>query len=293
MTRAGLRLLLGLLLVLLLAAGTALAQVSQVTGYIKGPKGEPVPNAVVGFDRLDYKLHAEVKTDKTGYYQIYSLLNGDYSVTVTLDGKPIRTPSQAIVIVPARDLADTIAAEWAAQGENIDPMTMPMTRLANSIVQGVIDRADLLADDIAKYFASDLLFYRADFPEALAAKQGEHWDPVLRWAANNLGAHFILAQGIMPVGQPAQAIANARARLPADPWRIGALHVVTTVTGSALLALALHESVYDADAVWSAAHVDEDWNASQWGIDEEVAARRAARRRDFDAAVKVARTASK
>ena len=87
MTRAGLRLLLGLLLGLLLAAGTALAQVSQVTGYIKGPKGEPVPNAAIGFDRLDYKLHAEVKTDKTGYYQIYSLLTGDYSVSVTVDGK--------------------------------------------------------------------------------------------------------------------------------------------------------------------------------------------------------------
>ena len=251
---------------------------------------------VVGQSPLDPRessRQSSAAPKRKRFYKDVGVADGERGFTVTLDGKPIRTPSQAIVIVPARDLADTIAAEWAAQGENIDPMTMPMTRLANSIVQGVIDRADLVADDIAKYFASDLLFYRADFPEALAAKQGEHWDPVLRWAANNLGAHFILAQGIMPVGQPAQAIANARARLPADPWRIGALHVVTTVTGSALLALALHESVYDADAVWSAAHVDEDWNASQWGIDEEVAARRAARRRDFDAAVKVARTASK
>lgn len=212
--------------------------------------------------------------------------------TVTLDGKPIRTPSQTIVTIPSREIAEAIAAEWDAQRDIIDPLTMPLTRLANSIVQGVTDRADLVTDDIAKYFGSDLLFYRAEFPEALAQKQGEHWDPVLRWAADDLGAHFILAQGIMPVRQPDQAVANARARLPSDPWKIGALHVITTITGSALLALALHESVFDADAVWAAAHVDEDWNASQWGIDEEVAARHAARRHDFDAAVKVATSAS-
>lgn len=238
-------------------------------------------------DPLETARQASAPPKRKRFYKDVGVGSGEGGFTVTLDGKPIRTPSQTIVAVPARALAETIAAEWDAQQEFIDPMTMPLTRLANSIVQGVAGREQLVADDVAKYFGSDLLFYRAEFPDELIAKQGGQWDPVLRWAADDLGAHFILAQGIMPVQQPEQAIAHVRKRLPADAWRIGALHVVTTITGSALLALALHMSACDAEAVWAAAHVDEDWNAARWGADEEVAARRAARRRDFDAAVQV------
>ena len=135
--------------------------------------------------------------------------------------------------------------------------------------------------------SSDLLFYRAGHPEALVAREAAHWDPVLFWAADTLGAHFILAEGIVHVRQPDHAIAAARAALPADPWSIAALHVVTTLTGSALLALALLRGVLDPDQVWAAAHVDEDWNIEKWGVDEEVAARRAARLVDFRAAARI------
>lgn len=238
-------------------------------------------------DPLETARQASAPPKRKRFYKDVGVAEGEGGFTVTLDGKPIRTPSQATVVVPARVLAEVIAAEWNAQQEFIDPLSMPLTRLANSIVQGVAGREQLVADDIAKYFGSDLLFYRAEFPDELITNQGKHWDPVLRWAADDLGAHFILAQGIMPVSQPEQALAHARARLPSDAWRVGALHVLTTVTGSALLALALHMSVRDADAVWAAAHVDEDWNAERWGSDEEVTARRAVRRRDFDAAVAV------
>jgi chaperone required for assembly of F1-ATPase len=207
--------------------------------------------------------------------------------TVTLDGKPIKTPSGRIVIVPVRRLAETIAAEWNAQGEVIDPLTMPTTRFANSVVQGVVDNAQAVSDDVAKYFGSDLLFYRAGHPEGLVAREAEHWDPVLFWAAETLGAHFMLAEGVMHVRQPDQAVAAARGALPADPWAIAALHVVTTLTGSALLALALFHGVIRADQAWAAAHVDEDWNAEQWGVDEEVAARKAAKLVDFNAVAAV------
>jgi chaperone required for assembly of F1-ATPase len=190
-------------------------------------------------------------------------------------------------VVPNRDIADAIAAEWNAQGETIDPLTMPLTRFANSVVQAVVDRVDAVADDVAKYLGTDLLFYRAGHPEALVAKEAAHWDPILYWAANELGAHFILAEGIVHVAQPEPAILAARATFPADPWSIAALHVVTTLTGSALLALALFRGVRSADEVWAAAHVDEDWNIEKWGIDEEVAARRAARMLDFTAAVAI------
>jgi chaperone required for assembly of F1-ATPase len=141
--------------------------------------------------------------------------------------------------------------------------------------------------DVAKYFGSDLLFYRAGHPEGLVAREAAHWDPVLFWAAEKLGAHFILAEGVMHVRQPDTAVAAARGALPADPWKIAALHVITALTGSALLALALFHGVIDQDQVWAAAHVDEDWNAEKWGVDEEVAARRAAKLIDFKAAVAV------
>jgi chaperone required for assembly of F1-ATPase len=132
-----------------------------------------------------------------------------------------------------------------------------------------------------------MLFYRAGHPIQLVANETEHWDPVLFWAAEALGAHFILTEGIVHVRQPDQAVAAARAALPDDPWSIAALHMVTTLTGSVLLGLALLRGVLDEDQVWAAAHVDEDWNIAQWGVDEEVAARRLARFLDFRAAVSV------
>ncbi|MEA2836948.1 MAG: hypothetical protein QOD89_1498 [Bradyrhizobium sp.] len=206
---------------------------------------------------------------------------------IALDGKPARTPSRRLLTAPTREIAETIVAEWDAQKEIIDAVTMPVTRLANSVIDAVTERVDAVADDIAKYFHSDLLFYRAGHPDALVALEAEHWDPVLFWAADTLGAHFILAEGIVHVRQPDAAVATARAALPTDPWSIAALHMVTTLTGSALLALALMRGALDEDQVWAAAHVDEDWNALQWGLDEEVAARRLARFLDFRAAAHV------
>ena len=206
--------------------------------------------------------------------------------SVTLDGKPIRTPSGRQVVAPTGAIAEAIAAEWNAQGETIDPLTMPLTRFANSVAE-VTDRVDAVADDVAKYLGSDLLFYRAGHPEALVAREAAFWDPVLAWAANALGAHFILSEGIVHVTQPEQAIKAARGVFTADPWSVAALHLVTTVTGSALLALALLRGALDSDEVWAAAHVDDDWNVEKWGVDEEVAARRAARFMDFRAAVTI------
>ncbi|BCA05139.1 chaperone required for assembly of F1-ATPase [Bradyrhizobium diazoefficiens] len=221
------------------------------------------------------------------FYKEAGFAEAEGGFAITLDGRPIRTPSGRQVVIPSRALADAVAAEWAAQGETIDPVTMPLTRIANSVVEGVVDRVELVSDDLAKYFESDLLFYRAGHPEALVAREATHWDPVLFWAAETLGAHFILSEGIMHVKQPDEAIRAARAALPGDAWSVAALHVVTTLTGSALLALALAHGVRGADQVWVAAHVDEDWNIDQWGVDEEAAARRAARAQDFEAAVAV------
>ena len=223
------------------------------------------------------------------FYTAAGVAEAAGSFAITLDEKPVRTPSGRPLAAPTREIADVIAAEWEAQQEFIDPLSMPMTRLANSVVDAVVDRVEAITDDVARYLGTDLLFYRAGHPEALVAREAAHWDPIVFWAAETLGAHFILAEGIVHVRQPEPAIAAARAALPGDPWSIAAVHVVTTLTGSALLALALLRGKLDADQVWNAAHVDEDWNIEQWGVDEEVAARRRARLVDFTAAAHVIR----
>jgi chaperone required for assembly of F1-ATPase len=221
------------------------------------------------------------------FYAHAGVVEAPDGFAITLDDKPVRTPSGRPLIAPHREIADAMVAEWHAQQETIDPLTMPLTRFANSAIDAVVDRVEAVVDDVAKYFGSDLLFYRAGHPEALVAREATHWDPIVFWAADALGAHFILAEGIMHVRQPDSAIAAARAALPTDPWSIAALHVITTLTGSALLALALMRGVIDQDQAWAAAHVDEDWNIEKWGVDEEVAARRAAQLVDFRAAASI------
>ena len=207
--------------------------------------------------------------------------------SLLLDGKPVRTPAKRTLAAPARALADALAQEWATQVDVIDPARMPLTRLANAVIDAVADAAAPVAEEVAKYLASDLLCYRADRPQGLIERQAEMWDPVLAWARGSRGARFVLAEGVMHVMQPAETIDAMRAVIPAEPWRLGAVSAITTLTGSALLALALAHGAIDADAAWDAAHVDEDWQMAQWGRDEDALARRAYRRAEFDAAVRV------
>jgi chaperone required for assembly of F1-ATPase len=206
---------------------------------------------------------------------------------VALDGKPIRTPARRPLVAPSLKIAEAIATEWEAQRETIDPATMPLTRLANSIIDGVADAPGPVADEIAKYLASDLLFYRAGHPAALVERQTRHWDPILAWARDKFGARFLLAEGVIHVAQPGDALAAMRTAIPDDPWRLGAVNVVTTLTGSALIALALAHGQLSAEAAWQAANVDEDWNMEQWGRDELALERRAFRFAELQAAARV------
>src|SRR6185437_5256767 len=206
-----------------------------------------------------------------------------------LDGKPFKTPARRPLAAPSRALAEAIAGEWNAQEQRIDPGRMPLTRLANAVIDAVADAPAPVAEEVARYLGTDLLCYRAEAPAGLVELQARHWDPVLAWARDALGARFVLAQGIVPVAQPKQAIDAARARVPGDPWRLGAVSTITTLTGSAALALALAEGALDADAAWAAAHVDEDWQMARWGRDDAALERRAFRQAEFDAAVAVLR----
>jgi chaperone required for assembly of F1-ATPase len=206
---------------------------------------------------------------------------------VRLDDKPVRTPARRVLAAPKLALAEAIAAEWQAQKDVIDPAKMPLTRVANAIIDGVADAPLPVAEEIAKYLASDLVFYRVAAPPGLVERQACHWDPILDWARQALGANFILGEGVVYVAQPEAALAAARAAIPEEPWRLGAVHVVMTLTGSALIALAMARGALAADAAWQAAHVDEDWNMAQWGRDEMGMARREFRFAEFQAAATV------
>jgi len=208
---------------------------------------------------------------------------------VLLDGKLVRTPARRPLAAPTRPLAELIAQEWNAQSEVIDPARMPLTRLANAVIDAVAEQTQAVADEIAQYLGSDLLCYRADAPEGLGERQSQAWDPWLAWAQRSLGARFVPVEGVVFVAQPADAVAAARAAIPAEPWALGALSIITTLTGSALLALALARDAIDVDAAWAAAHVDEDWQMSQWGRDQDALARRAFRFAEFKAAAAVLR----
>jgi chaperone required for assembly of F1-ATPase len=211
---------------------------------------------------------------------------------LTLDGRPANTPARHPLVLSNRDLAQAVAEEWGAQKTAIDPATMPLTRLANTAIDGVAPRVQAVADDLCAYAGTDLLAYRAAEPERLVVSQGTAWDPVLAWAHDTFGARLILSEGVMHVTQPphtVEALSEA-VRAVQDPFRLAALHTMTTLTGSLILALAVLHGRLDAEAAWNAAHVDETYQADVWGRDAEAEERLAVRRAEFDAAVRVVTT---
>jgi chaperone required for assembly of F1-ATPase len=226
------------------------------------------------------------------FYQAATVGEGPDGHAVLLDGRPVRTPARRQLAAPAPALAEALAAEWDAQKDKVDPAAMPLTRLANSIIDGVKPAPQPVAAEIEKYLGTDLLFYRAASPAGLVVSQQQHWDPVIDWARDNLGARFVLAEGVVHVAQPEAAIAAAVRVIPDGAgtkaaWQLGAINVVTTLTGSALLALALAVGRLTTDAAWTAAHVDEDWNMQTWGRDDVILARRAYRFAEMQAAASV------
>ena len=223
------------------------------------------------------------------FYERASVEERNGGFALLLDGRPVRTPAGQGLVLPSKALAEAVAAEWQAVPEFLDPARMPLTRLANSILDGVVAAAGPVRAEIAKYLTSDLLFYRADAPDALVQCQARHWDPLIAWAREELGACFVLAEGVAPVHQSEHAVSAAAAAIPHDPWRLGALHSITTLTGSALLALAVAGKRLSAAEAWAAAHVDEDWNMEQWGRDALALERRDFRYAEMGAAATVLR----
>jgi chaperone required for assembly of F1-ATPase len=207
---------------------------------------------------------------------------------VLLDGRAAKTPVKRALVVPTARLGTALADEWNAQGTEINPAIMPLTTLATTAIDAVAGQEAAVAEEIAGYAGSDLLCYRADGPKELVAAQAKLWDPPLAWAGATLGIPFKTTAGIMHVAQDERLATVVERRLErAIPLDLAATHVLTTITGSAILALMVREAAITGVAAWAAAHVDEDHQIALWGRDEEAEARRARRRREFDAAVLV------
>ncbi|WP_375450431.1 ATP12 family chaperone protein [uncultured Devosia sp.] len=209
--------------------------------------------------------------------------------TVTLDGRVVKTPGKKIaVVVPVADIATTMAAEWSAQGGHVDPAGMPMVRLINSALESGEAMVPAFRDEVLKFAGNDALLYRAEGPQALVDDQEAIWDQALVALARHFGVRFQPTIGIIHQPQPAATLARLGDGLQEQGLlAMTAMVSITGLTGSGLLAIGLLHGLFTRDHVWTAAHVDEDHQIGFWGQDEEAAARRAVRRREFDTAADV------
>ncbi len=190
---------------------------------------------------------------------------------VELDGRPVRTPAKALMIVPTKAMAEAIAAEWDAQTEEVKPESMPITRSANAALDKVSIQFDEVADMLSAYGGSDLLCYRADSPVELTKRQSDEWDPILDWAEGRFGTRLVCGFGVMPVTQSDENLRVLRDHVGTlSPFEIAAFHDLVGISGSLILALAVTEGHLTAEDAWLKSRVDELWQEEQWGQDDEA-----------------------
>lgn len=206
----------------------------------------------------------------------------DGGFTVRLDGRAVKSPGKRGLVMPSREMADAMAAEWAAQGELIEPGTMPVTRSVNSALDQTGPARAGVIDMLAAYAETDLLCHRADGPAELVARQGASWDPLLAWAVAELQAPLEVSVGILPADQPADSLARFRDEIDAfGNFGLTGLYDLITLSGSAVIGLAVARNHIPAEAGWRHSRIDEDWQTELWGEDEEAAENAAASCRAF------------
>jgi chaperone required for assembly of F1-ATPase len=205
---------------------------------------------------------------------------------IALDGRNVKTPLKAALVLPNRALADAVAAEWDAQVDVINPHTMPLTKLANTAIDRATTEKSKIAAEILEFAGSDMVCYRAESPAGLVQRQTVHWDPIIAWAEADLKVDFATVNTITHKGQSLTALQALESHIKLlDPFSFVAVHNLTTLTGSALLAAMVADGKIPLDAAWLAANVDEDWQIETWGEDAGATARRAGRFNEFSACV--------
>ncbi|MBN8294686.1 ATPase [Rhodobacter sp. NTK016B] len=207
--------------------------------------------------------------------------------TVRLDGRPVKTPAKAPLVIPTREMAELVAAEWHAQEDKIVPDTMPATRAANAAIDKVRGQFAEVAGIITAYGETDLLCYRADSPAELVARQRVAWDPLLEWSAGRYGVRWNVTTGVMPTPQPPETLDVLRRHVEGyTPFQLTAFHDLVAMSGSMVIGLAAAERIASVDALWAASRIDEDWQIEQWGEDEEAQRLTLARRHAFSNAAR-------
>lgn len=190
---------------------------------------------------------------------------------VELDGRRVKTPAKAPLLLPTRALAEAVAAEWAAQDKVVNPLSMPFTRTANAAIDKVAHQHGDVADMLAAYGDADLLCYRAEGPQALIDRQATTWDPALDWAAETFGVRLTVHSGVIHRAQAAESQARLRARVHGlSPFQLAAFHDLVSLSGSLILGFAAAMGWRDADAIWQMSRLDELWQEEQWGPDDEA-----------------------
>lgn len=196
----------------------------------------------------------------------------DGGFTVKLDARAVKTPAKRPLVLPSLAMAEAVAAEWDAQQGLVKPQTMPATRAANSAIDGIAQNFAAVAGDLSNYGETDLLCYRATSPQELIERQAAHWDPLLDWAATELGARLNVTQGVIHIAQPPAATARLRAEVHAfTPFQLAAVHDLIAISGSLVLALAVARGRLTVAQAWDLSRIDESWQAEQWGVDEDAA----------------------
>jgi chaperone required for assembly of F1-ATPase len=213
---------------------------------------------------------------------------------IKLDGRQLKTPLKATLALPTRVLARKIADEWNAQGEIIELEQMFLNKYANTVTDRVESRREDIVNEIVAFASSDLVCYRAESPQGLVERQGQAWDPILKWAEDCHQLNFVCVAGIIYATQPEKTLVGAYKLLDQrDSYALTAIHNLTTLTGSALIAIAVTDGFLSDDEAWDAAHVDEDWNIEQWGSDDDAVERRKFRRKEFGGILEFHRLAQK
>ena len=206
---------------------------------------------------------------------------------IELDGRPVRTPARAPLVVPNERLAEAIAEEWRSVGETVDPRGMPLTSIANAAIDRVAPAKEAFAAGLTRYAEADLACYRAEGPRELANRQEQSWDSLLAWARRRYDVDFATTTGVTHVTQPAATVERLSHAVSAlDAFHLAGLSPLVTIGGSLVGALAVLEKALTPEQVWDAVSVDDQWQLERWGSDAEAKAALENRRRDFLAAAR-------
>jgi chaperone required for assembly of F1-ATPase len=229
-------------------------------------------------------------TDRTNdnsarFYKEVNIVKLNDGYAIELDGRPVRTPLGQPQILVSKELAEAIGDEWCAQGEKVDPSSMPLCGYANTAIDRIGNSRQIILDDVLNFAGTDLLCYRSEEPIDLATRQNEQWQPLLDWAADTMGAELLVTVGVLPVKQSVKAIkalANKLQKL--DDMELAGIASLTAASGSVILALALAEGRIDSRQAFEFSQLDEIYQNGRWGADDEAKVRQQNLKNDISSA---------